>query len=294
MFILRRHKAKIEKAIGRVGRNGYVARPQQNQPRPARPARAAPVARPDVEQQRRVLARLAPPGVEYQRAVEAMAAAKTVAVTHRVGVHPLAQHLAQLPGVGGKEAVGQRPLRFGVEDQRPRLRQHLTVEAQPGVALVVEAGDDDRPLRADLRAVVGCGKQARDKDVEATSGLAGHEVIEGGDADHLLDVDALISGRDARAAHQPGVDRVEGHSVALLHREAAHDDAVNLGCAGRIVAAPPVGVEGARRRRQHLDGYAGAPQLTDQPPRLGLGPARRVWAIPGRDKGDDGHELPEE
>jgi hypothetical protein len=281
-LVLLRHEAEIEhRGLGsRRRRDRALADQDEAKIRPP----LTPVPGEHLDQQRDVLADVLATGVEQIRP-EAV-----------LGPEALAVRLGALVDAGGREGRRARPervepageLHLGarVEEHPADAAEHVGVDAQVRVALVVQRGNQRGALGIDGRAGPRRAEHVRREHQEIAPGLSADEVAQRIAVDHLAHEDLLLVEADGQARHQPGIDPVERRRVARPHREAPDGDAVHDVQSRRQLVDAPVAAELARARGQHLDVEAGAvTEHLGRPPDRRLRAARGLKPVPGDDEG---------
>ncbi len=187
--------------------------------------------------------------------------------------------------VGIGQALRQRALRGHVEADGADRSQDAPRPLQLGERLVVETWDQERALRRDQRALPGGTEAVGDERVPVPIALGAQVRVEVVGVDRFPDEVLFLERRERPAEGEAPLEPRVPLGIARPDLEAAHDEAVLLGHAVRVMIGPGRGMV-ARRRREDLDGDA---PVTERPRRraaLGLGAARDVRPVPGGDEGE--------
>ena len=188
-------------------------------------------------------------------------------------------------GVGAGQALRQRALGGHVEADRADRAQDPARPLQLGERLVVEARDQERALGRDQRALPGGAEAVRDERVPVPVALGAQVRVEVVRVDRFPDEVLFLERRERPAEGEAPLEPPVPLGIARPDLEAAHDEAVLLGHAVRVVIGPGRGVV-ARAGREDLDGDAPVPERPRRRAALGLGAARDVPPVPGGDEGE--------
>ena len=287
VFVLAIDKTKVENRLvparGDVGGQGA----DEHQPEAARAAAFGPVPQEVLQEQRRVLACVFAAGVEDEGPLQSVRAAKTPGVGAPAGVDPLAEDERVAAGEvverGGKLALGRH-----VEGDGPHALESSADRLHPGVALVVQAGDEHAFGRVDQRAENGGGEEVGDEKEGPLLRVRRQVLEQRRTVHHVGEEIVLLVLAQGFSGHDPGVEQVEPAAVAPRRPEAHHADSLLAALAARKRVVVPVRAEASEACGEHRDLHPGRRQALGGAPGLGLGPPGDLLAVPGRDEAGAG------
>ena len=180
---------------------------------------------------------------------------------------------------GGKLALGRH-----VEDDGPHALESSADRLHPGIALVVQTGDENASGRVDQRAENGGGEEVGDEKEGPLLRVRRQVLEQRRTVHHIGEEIVLLVVAQGFPGHDPGVEQVEPAAVAPRRPEAHAHGLPPRGArrAGTVVV--PVRAEAAEARGEHRDVHPGRGQALGGAPGLCLGPPGDLLAVPGRDE----------
>jgi hypothetical protein len=168
--------------------------------------------------------------------------------------------------------------------QPPHPVKDLPQTGQPGIAFIMQAGDDKGTVGMNAGPENGGTEQIGDKEKKTVVALLLNLVNQGRAPDHVLKEQPFLFPGKPGPGHNLPVEAVEELPVSRTDRKPFNRDAVDLVLSSRIIIMGPIPLKVLEAGCPDLHRFPPLPEILHGPAGFRFSPSRDVGAIPGTDE----------